>query len=365
MSSQPDESADLHASPATPPRPSTRASRLAPLPSAAPAPVSAAPFEIVGDDEDAPRPQLLGTPGGTSDAVKDYLQLIGRTPLLTAEQEVDLAQRIEAGLFAQHRLETGRVDDLELRRDLHTIARDGDTARDHLLQANLRLVVSIAKRYAGRGMPFLDLVQEGNLGLIRAVEGFDYARGFKFSTYATWWIRQAISRAMADQSRTIRVPAHVVEAMSCVARMRRELTLELGREPSAQEVAVAAGLTPERLVELATYGRDPVSLHTPLGEDEGTELGDVIEDTGSAVASEVAEAHHLCDQIWQVLHTLSPRERDVIIRRFGLNGERPLTFEEIATLQEVSRERIRRIETTALSKLRRASPAGLLRDYLG
>jgi RNA polymerase sigma factor (sigma-70 family) len=313
-----------------------------------------APERPVDLDADAPRT--------STDLVRTYLNGIGRTPLLTAAQEVELARRIEAGLFAQARLDGEATADSRLRSDLRFLAADGQTAKNRLLEANLRLVVSIAKRYSGRGMPMLDLIQEGNIGLIRAVEKFDYTRGFKFSTYATWWIRQAITRAMADQSRTIRLPVHLVEQINRLVRARRELALRLGREPAAAELAVALGVEVCRVVELLGYDRDPVSLDQTVGEDGESPLGDFVADIGAGVPDPVSYGL-LKREVTSVLDTLTEREREVVQLRFGLNDGRMRTLEEIGHEFGLSRERIRQIEKSSLSKLRDPSRAQRLREY--
>jgi RNA polymerase primary sigma factor len=318
----------------------------------------------INDDDDEPAAQIH-TAGATTDPVKDYLRLIGRTPLLNAIQEVDLAKRIEAGVFAQQKLDNGRTLGERLRRDLRHIAADGARAKNHMLEANLRLVVSQAKRYTGRGMPFLDLIQEGNLGLIRAVEKFDYTKGYKFSTYATWWIKQAITRAMADQSRTIRVPVHMVEIINKVLRLRRTMSVDLGREPTHDEIAKELDMTPEKVVEVEKYGREPISLHTPLGEEGDSEFGDLIEDTEAPVADDVVSFKLLQQQLRKVLDTLADRESGVIAMRYGLTDGQPRTLEEIASVYGVTRERIRQIESKTMSKLRHPARSQVLRDYLG
>jgi RNA polymerase primary sigma factor len=317
----------------------------------------------LGGDDDGPAPQI-STAGATADPVKDYLKLIGRVPLLNAIEEVTIAKRIEAGLFAQHKLESGAKIAPKLKKELRWIAEDGQRAKQHLLEANLRLVVSLAKRHTGRGMPFLDLIQEGNLGLIRAVEKFDYTRGFKFSTYATWWIKQAITRAMADQSRTIRVPVHMVEVINKVARAQRTLSVDLGRSPTPAELAKDLDMTIEKLEEVQTFGREPISLHTPLGEDGGSEFGDLIEDAEAPVADDVVTFSFMQEQIRSVLDTLAERESGVIALRFGLRDGRPRTLEEISAVYGVTRERIRQIESKTMSKLRHPARSQSLRDYL-
>jgi len=303
--------------------------------------------------------------GATSDPVKDYLKQIGKVPLLNAEQEVELAKRIEAGLFAEEKLAEGQGPlRPESRKDLEWIADDGRRAKDHLLEANLRLVVSLAKRYTGRGMLFLDLIQEGNLGLIRAVEKFDYTKGYKFSTYATWWIRQAITRAMADQARTIRIPVHMVEVINKLARVQRQMLQDLGREPTPEELAAELDMTPEKVIEVQKYGREPISLHTPLGEDGDSEFGDLIEDSEAIQPGEAVSFTLLQEQLHSVLDTLSEREAGVVSMRFGLTDGQPKTLDEIGKVYGVTRERIRQIESKTMSKLRHPSRSQVLRDYL-
>ncbi|AEG44552.1 RNA polymerase sigma factor [Isoptericola variabilis] len=325
------------------------------------------------DDEDQPAQQVV-TAGATADPVKDYLKQIGKVALLNAEQEVELAKRIEAGLFAEERLskEFGEgwdktkasAEERRLYRDLQWIAHDGKRAKNHLLEANLRLVVSLAKRYTGRGMLFLDLIQEGNLGLIRAVEKFDYTKGYKFSTYATWWIRQAITRAMADQARTIRIPVHMVEVINKLARVQRQMLQDLGREPTPEELAKELDMTPEKVVEVQKYGREPISLSTPLGEDGDSEFGDLIEDSEAVVPADAVSFTLLQEQLHQVLDTLSEREAGVVSMRFGLQDGQPKTLDEIGKVYGVTRERIRQIESKTMSKLRHPSRSQVLRDYL-
>ncbi|WP_080988469.1 RNA polymerase sigma factor [Bifidobacterium animalis] len=305
------------------------------------------------------------TTGATADPVKDYLKQIGRVSLLNAEQEVDLSERIEAGLYAQHLLDTeGDTMEFRRRRELKWAAADGKKAKDHLLEANLRLVVSLAKRYTGRGMLFLDLIQEGNLGLIRAVEKFDWKKGFKFSTYATWWIRQAITRAMADQARTIRVPVHMVEVINKLSRVQRQMLQDLGREPTPDELARELDMPVEKVQEVQKYGREPISLHTPLGEDGDSEFGDLIEDTDAIAPSEAVAFSLLQEQFRQVLETLSPREAGVIKMRYGLEDGQPKTLDDIGRVYGVTRERIRQIESKTMSKLRHPSRSQTLRDFL-
>ena len=314
------------------------------------------------DETDEPEQQVLAA-GATADPVKDYLKQIGKVALLNAEQEVSLAKRIEAGLFAEEELnqEPVEADQLE---DLEWIAEDGRRAKNHLLEANLRLVVSLAKRYTGRGMLFLDLIQEGNLGLIRAVEKFDYTKGYKFSTYATWWIKQAITRAMADQARTIRIPVHMVEVINKLARVKRQMLQDLGREPNPEELAHELDMTPEKVVEVQKYGREPISLHTPLGEDGDSEFGDLIEDSEAVVPADAVNFSLLQEQLHDVLDTLSEREAGVVSMRFGLTDGQPKTLDEIGRVYGVTRERIRQIESKTMSKLRHPSRSQVLRDYL-
>jgi RNA polymerase primary sigma factor len=321
-------------------------------------------FVYGDDDEDLPAAQVA-VAGATSDPVKDYLKQIGKVPLLNAEQEVELAKRIEAGLFAEEKLGESR-DGLrpDTRIDLEWIAEDGRRAKNHLLEANLRLVVSLAKRYTGRGMLFLDLIQEGNLGLIRAVEKFDYTKGYKFSTYATWWIRQAITRAMADQARTIRIPVHMVEVINKLARVQRQMLQDLGREPTPEELAAELDMTPEKVIEVQKYGREPISLHTPLGEDGDSEFGDLIEDSEAIQPGEAVSFTLLQEQLHSVLDTLSEREAGVVSMRFGLTDGQPKTLDEIGKVYGVTRERIRQIESKTMSKLRHPSRSQVLRDYL-
>jgi len=314
------------------------------------------------DDADEPEQQVMAA-GATADPVKDYLKQIGKVALLNAEQEVSLAKRIEAGLFAEETLNEGSVAPAD-QDDLEWIAEDGRRAKNHLLEANLRLVVSLAKRYTGRGMLFLDLIQEGNLGLIRAVEKFDYTKGYKFSTYATWWIKQAITRAMADQARTIRIPVHMVEVINKLARVQRQMLQDLGREPTPEELAKELDMTPEKVVEVQKYGREPISLHTPLGEDGDSEFGDLIEDSEAVVPAEAVNFTLLQEQLHDVLDTLSEREAGVVSMRFGLTDGQPKTLDEIGKVYGVTRERIRQIESKTMSKLRHPSRSQVLRDYL-
>jgi RNA polymerase primary sigma factor len=315
------------------------------------------------DDADEPEQQVMAA-GATADPVKDYLKQIGKVALLNAEQEVELAKRIEAGLFADEKLNDDHTKIKTSQHDFEWIAEDGRRAKNHLLEANLRLVVSLAKRYTGRGMLFLDLIQEGNLGLIRAVEKFDYTKGYKFSTYATWWIRQAITRAMADQARTIRIPVHMVEVINKLARVQRQMLQDLGREPTPEELARELDMTPEKVVEVQKYGREPISLHTPLGEDGDSEFGDLIEDSEAVVPADAVSFTLLQEQLHDVLDTLSEREAGVVSMRFGLTDGQPKTLDEIGKVYGVTRERIRQIESKTMSKLRHPSRSQVLRDYL-
>ncbi|WP_144118845.1 RNA polymerase sigma factor [Catellatospora sichuanensis] len=304
----------------------------------------------------------------SADSVRAYLKQIGKVPLLNAEQEVELAKRIEAGLYAAERLRQAEEEGLQLTRDMQRdllwVSRDGERAKNHLLEANLRLVVSLAKRYTGRGMAFLDLIQEGNLGLIRAVEKFDYTKGYKFSTYATWWIRQAITRAMADQARTIRIPVHMVEVINKLGRIQRELLQDLGREPTPEELAKEMDITPEKVLEIQQYAREPISLDQTIGDEGDSQLGDFIEDSEAVVAVDAVSFSLLQDQLQQVLQTLSEREAGVVRLRFGLTDGQPRTLDEIGQVYGVTRERIRQIESKTMSKLRHPSRSQVLRDYL-
>jgi RNA polymerase primary sigma factor len=332
---------------------------------AEPLPTGAIVLRAADEDDDVPVYSSTIT-GATADPVKDYLKQIGKVALLNAEQEVELAMRIEAGLFAEEKL--SHMDDKEKRtqlgRELSWVARDGQRAKSHLLGANLRLVVSLAKRYTGRGMQFLDLIQEGNLGLIRAVEKFDYTKGFKFSTYATWWIRQAITRAMADQARTIRIPVHMVEVINKLARVQRQMLQDLGREPTPEELSRELDMTPEKVIEVQKYGREPISLHTPLGEDGDSEFGDLIEDTEAVVPADAVGFTMLQKQLESLLDSLSEREAGVIRMRFGLGDGQPKTLDQIGDTFGVTRERIRQIESKTMAKLRHPSRSQSLRDYL-
>ena len=319
---------------------------------------------VISDDDDDIPVQNLTISGATADPVKDYLKQIGKVALLNAELEVELAKRIEAGLFAEEKLATAKKLSPSERRDLNWVVKDGQRAKSHLLEANLRLVVSLAKRYTGRGMQFLDLIQEGNLGLIRAVEKFDYTKGYKFSTYATWWIRQAITRAMADQARTIRIPVHMVEVINKLARVQRQLLQDLGREPTPEELAAELDMTPEKVVEVQKYGREPISLSTPLGEDGDSEFGDLIEDTEAVVPADAVGFSMLQQELERVLDSLHPREAGVIRSRFGLGDGVQMTLDQIGEKFGVTRERIRQIESKTMSKLRHPSRSQLLRDYL-
>ncbi len=334
-------------------------------------PVAAEPLPtgaivISSSDEDDVPVYSTQISGATADPVKDYLKQIGKVPLLNAEQEVELAMRIEAGLFAEEKLSkmSAAEKSSQLGLDLQWVARDGQRAKSHLLGANLRLVVSLAKRYTGRGMQFLDLIQEGNLGLIRAVEKFDYTKGFKFSTYATWWIRQAITRAMADQARTIRIPVHMVEVINKLARVQRQMLQDLGREPTPEELSRELDMTPEKVIEVQKYGREPISLHTPLGEDGDSEFGDLIEDTDAVVPADAVGFTMLQRQLESLLDSLSEREAGVIRMRFGLGDGQPKTLDQIGDTFGVTRERIRQIESKTMAKLRHPSRSQSLRDYL-
>nr|WP_236609451.1 RNA polymerase sigma factor [Leifsonia xyli] len=329
----------------------------------APLPTDALVLRAVDEDDDIPVYSTTIT-GATADPVKDYLKQIGKVPLLNAAEEVELAMRIEAGLFAEDRLANTPNMPRELERELRWVARDGQRAKSHLLGANLRLVVSLAKRYTGRGMQFLDLIQEGNLGLIRAVEKFDYTKGFKFSTYATWWIRQAITRAMADQARTIRIPVHMVEVINKLARVQRQMLQDLGREPTPEELSKELDMTPEKVIEVQKYGREPISLHTPLGEDGDSEFGDLIEDTEAVVPADAVGFTMLQKQLESLLDSLSEREAGVIRMRFGLGDGMPKTLDQIGDTFGVTRERIRQIESKTMAKLRHPSRSQSLRDYL-
>jgi RNA polymerase primary sigma factor len=304
----------------------------------------------------------------SADSVRAYLKQIGKVALLNAEEEVELAKRIEAGLYATEKFreltDKGEKLAVAVRRDLQWIMRDGNRAKNHLLEANLRLVVSLAKRYTGRGMAFLDLIQEGNLGLIRAVEKFDYTKGYKFSTYATWWIRQAITRAMADQARTIRIPVHMVEVINKLGRIQRELLQDLGREPTPEELAKEMDITPEKVLEIQQYAREPISLDQTIGDEGDSQLGDFIEDSEAVVAVDAVSFTLLQDQLQSVLETLSEREAGVVRLRFGLTDGQPRTLDEIGQVYGVTRERIRQIESKTMSKLRHPSRSQVLRDYL-
>ena len=319
--------------------------------------MSTTTFLTARDSED------LDAQGPSADLVRVYLNGIGRTALLTAEQEVDLAKRIEAGVFAAHKLESAKRLTPQRRIDLKLIVRDGNRARNHLLVANLRLVVSLAKRYTGRGMPLLDLIQEGNLGLIRAVEKFDYTKGFKFSTYATWWIRQAISRGMADQGRTIRLPVHLVEQVNKLSRLKRELHQQLGRDATMAELAAESGIPEEKIADLLDHARDPVSLDMPVGSDEEAPLGDFIEDSESTSAEAAVVAGFMHDDINKVLRTLDEREQTVVRLRYGLDDGRPRTLDEIGRVFGISRERVRQIERDSMAKLRAGERSEALRAY--
>jgi RNA polymerase primary sigma factor len=328
-------------------------------------PTGALVLSLVDDEDEVPVYSTAIT-GATADPVKDYLKQIGKVALLNAAEEVELAMRIEAGLFAEDKL--SHMTNAEQRsahgRELQWVAKDGQRAKSHLLGANLRLVVSLAKRYTGRGMQFLDLIQEGNLGLIRAVEKFDYTKGFKFSTYATWWIRQAITRAMADQARTIRIPVHMVEVINKLARVQRQMLQDLGREPTPEELSRELDMTPEKVIEVQKYGREPISLHTPLGEDGDSEFGDLIEDTEAVVPADAVGFTMLQKQLESLLDSLSEREAGVIRMRFGLGDGMPKTLDQIGDTFGVTRERIRQIESKTMAKLRHPSRSQSLRDYL-
>jgi RNA polymerase primary sigma factor len=321
-------------------------------------------FVLSNNEEDDIPAQTSTITGATADPVKDYLKQIGKVALLNAELEVELAKRIEAGLFAEEKLAGKRKLAKDMERDLRWVVKDGQKAKSHLLEANLRLLVSLAKRYTGRGMQFLDLIQEGNLGLIRAVEKFDYTKGYKFSTYATWWIRQAITRAMADQARTIRIPVHMVEVINKLARVQRQLLQDLGREPTPEELARELDMTPEKVVEVQKYGREPISLSTPLGEDGDSEFGDLIEDTEAVVPADAVGFTMLQRELERILQSLHPREAGVIKSRFGLRDGVQKTLDQIGEEFGVTRERIRQIESKTMSKLRHPSRSQMLRDYL-
>jgi len=328
-------------------------------------PAGALVISIADEEDDIPVYSSAIT-GATADPVKDYLKQIGKVALLNAAEEVELAMRIEAGLFAEDKLSqmTDAEKKSQLGRELIWVSKDGARAKSHLLGANLRLVVSLAKRYTGRGMQFLDLIQEGNLGLIRAVEKFDYTKGFKFSTYATWWIRQAITRAMADQARTIRIPVHMVEVINKLARVQRQMLQDLGREPTPEELSRELDMTPEKVIEVQKYGREPISLHTPLGEDGDSEFGDLIEDTEAVVPADAVGFTMLQKQLESLLDSLSEREAGVIRMRFGLGDGMPKTLDQIGDTFGVTRERIRQIESKTMAKLRHPSRSQSLRDYL-
>jgi len=320
---------------------------------------------LAAEDEDPIRfdEEDFDSGAPTNDLVRIYLREIGKVPLLTAEEEVELAKAIEAGLFAEDKLCEKKAAGIECP-ELEDLVWEGIRAKQRLIEANLRLVVSIAKRYVGRGMLFLDLIQEGNLGLIRAVEKFDYTKGYKFSTYATWWIRQAITRAMADQARTIRIPVHMVEVINKLARVQRQMLQDLGREPTPEELARELDMTPEKVIEVQKYGREPISLHTPLGEEGDSEFGDLIEDSEAVVPADAVSFTLLQEQLHSVLDTLSEREAGVVSMRFGLTDGQPKTLDEIGKVYGVTRERIRQIESKTMSKLRHPSRSQVLRDYL-
>ena len=364
----PEEAAEAPAAPAAPAGPAAAAPPVGDEPS-----IDEEDIVILDDEEE--EAGKITAAGATADPVRDYLRQIGKVPLLNAEQEVELSKRIEAGLYAGEKLRQdddwirggkGRKSKLapELRRDLEFLVKDGERAKTHLLEANLRLVVSLAKRYTGRGMLFLDLIQEGNLGLIRAVEKFDYTKGYKFSTYATWWIRQAITRAMADQARTIRIPVHMVEVINKLGRVQRQMIQDLGREPTPEELAKEMDMTVEKVLEIQKYGREPISLDTPLGEEGDTHFGDLIEDSEAVVPVEAVSFALLQEQLGSVLETLTEREAGVVSLRFGLTDGQPKTLDEIGKTYGVTRERIRQIESKTMSKLRHPSRSQVLRDYL-
>jgi RNA polymerase primary sigma factor len=320
--------------------------------------------EAEAEVEDEALPAIAESAAPATDLVRHYLREIGRVPLLSAVQEVELARRIEAGVFAAEKLAIDPDLSVTLRAELGIIERDGIRAKRQLIEANLRLVVSIAKRYAGRGLPFLDLVQEGNLGLIRAVEKFDYSKGYKFSTYATWWIRQAVTRALADQARTIRVPVHVVEMINKIIRLQRVLHQETGREPTPEEIGLRLDLSTERVLEALRFAQDPVSLHTPIGESEDSELGDLIEDCEAASPADAASVSMLRSDLESILETLGEREKRVVKMRYGLHDGNPHTLEEVGQIFGVTRERVRQIEANTLAKLRHRPAAAELREYL-
>jgi len=318
----------------------------------------------VVEEDDRPAQQKPSEASGTGDLVRLYLREIGKVPLLNAEQEVELSKRVEAGLFAQHKLNHGGEMKPALRRDLNALVKDGKAAKQQLISANLRLVVSVAKKYTGRGMTLLDLVQEGNLGLIRAVEKFDYAKGYKFSTYATWWIRQAIGRAMADQARTIRIPVHLVEQLNRLTRQQRQLVTTLGREPTEEELAEALDIAVETVIDLRRISQDTVSLETAVGDDGESVLGDFIEDADAVVPADAAAYGAMQDELHVILRSLPEREREVIRLRYGLVDGRQHTLAEVGSRLGLTRERIRQIEKETLRELRSGNTSGRLRDYL-
>jgi RNA polymerase primary sigma factor len=323
-------------------------------------------FVLSNKEENDIPVQTAAINGATADPVKDYLKQIGKVALLNAELEVELAKRIEAGLYAAEKLADPKAKfSKEMQYDLNRVKKDGERAKSHLLEANLRLVVSLAKRYTGRGMQFLDLIQEGNLGLIRAVEKFDYTKGYKFSTYATWWIRQAITRAMADQARTIRIPVHMVEVINKLARVQRQLLQDLGREPTPEELARELDMTPEKVVEVQKYGREPISLSTPLGEDGDSEFGDLIEDTEAVSPLEAVTAVARKRELERILSTMSEREALILRHRYGLIDGIPKTLDQIGEEIGVTRERIRQIENKAISKLKHPTRAQRLSEFRG
>ncbi|WP_082487419.1 sigma-70 family RNA polymerase sigma factor [Leifsonia sp. Root112D2] len=324
----------------------------------APAVPSSAPS--VASPRRAARPAAIAN--GSLDGVHDYLQQIGRFPLLTAEEEIDLARRIEIGLFAQERLTSTPDADPELRRELATLIREGRAANQRFVCSNLKLVVSVAKRYTGRGVPMLDLIQEGNLGLDRAVKKFDYTQGFKFSTYAMWWIRQSITRSMADSARLIRVPVHTMEKINKLARIKRELTVELGREATLEELSVESGFDGREVRRLLGVDREPVSLHSPTGEDSGSELGDLIEDGDAEPIAEIVSIGVRNDELHKRVHALPQREAEIVTHRYGLDGCSPMTFEQVGKLLGVSRERVRQIEARALKMLECPELEGYLQE---
>jgi RNA polymerase primary sigma factor len=321
-----------------------------------------APLRIALNEDDEIESRAEGIVGASTDPVKDYLRQLSKVPLLTAEEEVSLAKRIEVGVFAQEKLDTETDLDAELRRDLKWLAHDGAVAKENLVSANLRLVVSIAKRYTGRGMPFMDLIQEGNMGLVRAVEKFDFTTGFKFSTYGSWWIRQAIARALADQSRTIRIPVHTVELINKIARMERELRMELGRDATIEEVAKEVDLPVEKVKDLRDRGRDPLSLHSALGDEGDGEFGDIIEDTDTEQPLDAVAVTMMNEHVASLVASLPMREREIITMRFGLVDGQTKTYEQIGMLHGVTRERIRQVELKTIAHLRKLAAHEFLED---